>query len=141
MAPICPRAPELVWVHGLTAGDVMVNGSIPCGVTAAARSSMGRPRQAGAVIIAGAGRKRVSHRRAGCGACLQLMIETTRNLVEAAGAAPLAAALNLRDQLIGKCVALILSGGNASREQLLDVLTREHAMSLGTRHESDSANS
>ena len=30
------------------------------------------------------------------------MIETTRNLVEAAGAAPLAAALKLRDQLAGK---------------------------------------
>jgi threonine dehydratase len=51
-----------------------------------------------------------------------LMIETTRNLVEAAGAAPLAAALKLRDQLAGKRVSLILSGGNASREQLLDVL-------------------
>jgi threonine dehydratase len=52
-----------------------------------------------------------------------LMIEATRNLVEAAGAAPLAAALKLRDRLIGKRVALILSGGNASPEQLLDVLT------------------
>jgi threonine dehydratase len=51
-----------------------------------------------------------------------LMIETTRNLVEAAGAAPLAAALELRDRLAGKRVALIASGGNVSREQLLDVL-------------------
>jgi threonine dehydratase len=51
-----------------------------------------------------------------------LMIETTRNLVEAAGAAPLAAALRLRDRLNGRRVALILSGGNASREQLLDAL-------------------
>lgn len=51
-----------------------------------------------------------------------LMIEATRNLVEAAGAAPLAAALRLREQLTGKLVALILSGGNASREQLLDAL-------------------
>ena len=51
-----------------------------------------------------------------------LMIGATRNLVEAAGAAPLAAALNLREQLEGKRVALILSGGNASREQLLEVL-------------------
>jgi threonine dehydratase len=50
------------------------------------------------------------------------MIETTRNLVEAAGAAPLAAALRLRPQLEGRRVALILSGGNASREQLVDVL-------------------
>jgi threonine dehydratase len=53
-----------------------------------------------------------------------LMIEATRNLVEAAGAAPLAAGLRLREELNGKRVALILSGGNASREQLLDVLGR-----------------
>jgi threonine dehydratase len=52
-----------------------------------------------------------------------LMIETTRNLVEAAGAAPLAAALRLREQLSGKTVALIASGGNATREQLLEVLS------------------
>jgi threonine dehydratase len=57
-----------------------------------------------------------------------LLIEATRNLVEAAGAAPLAAALRLREQLIGKRVALILSGGNVSREQLLDLLGREHAI-------------
>jgi threonine dehydratase len=56
-----------------------------------------------------------------------LMIETTRNLVEASGAAPLAAALRLREQLSGRRVALIASGGNATREQLLDVLGREHA--------------
>jgi threonine dehydratase len=57
-----------------------------------------------------------------------LMIEATRNLVEAAGAAPLAAALRLRDELAGKRIALILSGGNASREQLLDVLGHERAL-------------
>ena len=57
-----------------------------------------------------------------------LMIETTRNLVEAAGAAPLAAALKLRDELRGKRVALVASGGNATREQLLDVLGREPAL-------------
>jgi threonine dehydratase len=53
-----------------------------------------------------------------------LMIEATRNLVEAAGAAPLAAGLRLREGLAGKRVALILSGGNVSRAQLLDVLRR-----------------
>jgi threonine dehydratase len=53
-----------------------------------------------------------------------LMIEATRNLVEAAGAAALAAALRLREQLGGKRVALILSGGNASREQLLEALAQ-----------------
>jgi threonine dehydratase len=54
-----------------------------------------------------------------------LMIELTRNLVEAAGAAPLAAALELRDRVAGSRVALIASGGNVSREQLLAVLTGE----------------
>ncbi|MFL6012919.1 MAG: threonine/serine dehydratase, partial [Gaiellaceae bacterium] len=55
-------------------------------------------------------------------AAQKTMIETTRNLVEAAGAAPLAAALKLRKRLAGKRVALVLSGGNATREQLLEVL-------------------
>ncbi len=58
-----------------------------------------------------------------------LLIDATRNLVEAAGAAPLAAALKLRDRLRGKRVALILSGGNASREQLLDVLALKAGIS------------
>jgi threonine dehydratase len=50
------------------------------------------------------------------------MIEMTRNLVEAAGAASFAAAMKLRDELAGNVVAVILSGGNASRDQVLDVL-------------------
>jgi threonine dehydratase len=52
----------------------------------------------------------------------RLLIEATRNLVEAAGAAPFAAAMRLRRELHGKRIALVASGGNASREQLLDVL-------------------
>jgi threonine dehydratase len=55
-------------------------------------------------------------------AAQKTMIETTRNLVEAAGAAPLAAALKLRERLAGKRVALVLTGGNATRDQLLEVL-------------------
>jgi threonine dehydratase len=47
-----------------------------------------------------------------------LMIEKTRTLVEAAGAAPLAAALELRDRLAGKTIALICSGGNIGPPQL-----------------------
>jgi threonine dehydratase len=50
------------------------------------------------------------------------MIETTRNLVEAAGAAPLAGALSLRERLAGKRVALVCSGGNISPAQLADIL-------------------
>jgi threonine dehydratase len=52
------------------------------------------------------------------------LIETTRNLVEAAGAAALAGALQLRDGIAGKRIALVVSGGNASPQQLLDVLAR-----------------
>jgi threonine dehydratase len=48
----------------------------------------------------------------------RLMIEHTRNLVEPAGAAPLAAARKLRDRLRGKRVALVASGGNISPAQL-----------------------
>ena len=43
-------------------------------------------------------------------------------LAPAAGAAPLAAALELRERLAGRRVALICSGGNVTPEQLLDVL-------------------
>jgi threonine dehydratase len=52
------------------------------------------------------------------------LIETTRNLVEAAGAASLAAALSLRERLAGKRVAIVCSGGNISPAQLADVLAR-----------------
>lgn len=48
----------------------------------------------------------------------RMMIEKTRNLVEAAGAAPLAAALRLKDRVAGKTLALICSGGNVSPQQL-----------------------
>ncbi len=50
------------------------------------------------------------------------MIEKTRNLVEPAGAAPLAAAIRLKDRLAGKRVALVCSGGNISPAQLKEAL-------------------
>jgi threonine dehydratase len=55
-------------------------------------------------------------------AAILTMIETTRNLVEAAGAAALAGALGLRERLAGRRVALVCSGGNISPAQLADVL-------------------
>ena len=58
-----------------------------------------------------------------CGAA-RLMIEKTRNLVEGAGAAPLAAALKLRDRLLGRRVALMCTGGNLSLLQLKEVLNK-----------------
>lgn len=53
---------------------------------------------------------------------VRLMIETTRNLTEPAGAAPLAAALHLKDQLAGRQIALILSGSNITPAQLRELL-------------------
>jgi threonine dehydratase len=53
-----------------------------------------------------------------------LMIEKTRTLVEGAGAAPLAAALKIRERLRGRNVALICSGGNISPAQLVHLLQR-----------------
>ncbi len=50
------------------------------------------------------------------------MIEATRQLVEAAGAAPLAAVSRLRDRLAGRRVALLCTGGNISLAQLREVL-------------------
>ncbi|HEV8367508.1 MAG TPA: pyridoxal-phosphate dependent enzyme, partial [Pyrinomonadaceae bacterium] len=52
-----------------------------------------------------------------------LYIEKAHTLVEHAGAASLAAALKLRDQLIGHRVALIVTGGNLTVEQLRGILS------------------
>ena len=50
------------------------------------------------------------------------MIERAHTLAEAAGAASLAAAYQMRDELAGKKVGLICSGGNVSLEQLKQAL-------------------
>ncbi len=50
------------------------------------------------------------------------MLERTRNLVEAAGAAPLAAVLKHRGRFAGKRIALIASGGNVTLDQLRSLL-------------------
>ena len=47
-----------------------------------------------------------------------LYVEKAHTLTEAAGAASLAAALRLRERLAGQTVALVLSGGNITIEQL-----------------------
>jgi threonine dehydratase len=54
-----------------------------------------------------------------------LLLETTRQIAEGAGAAPLAAALKRRSELAGKNVGLILSGGNITIEQLRRIIDRE----------------
>ncbi|MCL4858847.1 MAG: threonine/serine dehydratase [Caldilineaceae bacterium] len=51
-------------------------------------------------------------------AAMRHYLEKAKTLAEPAGAAPLAAALRIRERLRGKKVALILSGGNASPDEL-----------------------
>lgn len=51
-----------------------------------------------------------------------LYLEKAKTLAELAGAASLAAALQLQDRIAGKKVALILSGGNMSPEKLRRIL-------------------
>ncbi|HHD64122.1 MAG TPA: pyridoxal-phosphate dependent enzyme, partial [Desulfobulbaceae bacterium] len=53
---------------------------------------------------------------------VRLLIMHSHNLVEEAGAAPLAAALNLKKQLVGKKIVLVVSGGNLSVERLAHIL-------------------
>jgi threonine dehydratase len=56
---------------------------------------------------------------------MRLLIEHTRNLPEAAGAASLAGALKLKESLAGKNVALVMSGGNVTLKQLREILSSQ----------------
>lgn len=52
-------------------------------------------------------------------------LELTHNLTEHAGAASLAAALKIKDQLVGKKVVLVVSGGNISMRHLVAALDQQ----------------
>ena len=56
---------------------------------------------------------------------VRLALRTTHNLAEGAGAASLAAAMKLKDQLIGRKVVCVMSGGNIDAATLAMVLRRE----------------
>jgi threonine dehydratase len=56
---------------------------------------------------------------------LRVILETTHNLAEPAGAASVAAAFRLRERFAGKKVALSMSGGNITLEQLKSILDEE----------------
>jgi threonine dehydratase len=56
---------------------------------------------------------------------IRLLIETSRQVAEGAGAAAIAAAMQMRDELSGKKVGLMLSGGNITAEQLKRILSFE----------------
>ena len=58
-------------------------------------------------------------------AAIRLLLATARQVVEGAGAAPVAAAMQRRDQLTGKNVGLIVSGGNITIDQLSRVINHE----------------
>jgi threonine dehydratase len=58
---------------------------------------------------------------------VSLLINIEKTVVEGAGAAGLAAALKLRGDLAGRCVGLVLCGGNIDTRLLASVLTRELA--------------
>jgi threonine dehydratase len=60
-------------------------------------------------------------------AATRLMIEKTRNLVEPAGAAALAAVLGTPGRFAGRRVAIVCSGGNISPAQLVELWPRERA--------------
>jgi threonine dehydratase len=53
---------------------------------------------------------------------IRLALRATHNLAEGAGAASLAALVKLRDQLAGKTVVCVMSGGNITNEMLQAVL-------------------
>ena len=58
-------------------------------------------------------------------AAVRLLVRTTHNLAEGAGAAGVAGVAKLRDTLAGKTVAVILSGSNIDAETLRRVLSNE----------------
>jgi threonine dehydratase len=56
---------------------------------------------------------------------IRLVLDTARQVVEGAGAAAVAAAMARREELAGKTVGMILSGGNITGEQLRRILNHE----------------
>ena len=56
---------------------------------------------------------------------VRLLLRTTHNLAEGAGAVGLAGAMKLRQELAGKSVGIILSGGNIDAATLRQVMTGE----------------
>ena len=55
---------------------------------------------------------------------IRLYVEKAHTIAEGAGAAPLAAAIKIKDGLKGKRVVLELSGGNITAQMLRDILCR-----------------
>jgi len=56
---------------------------------------------------------------------IRVLLKTTHNLAEGAGAAGLAGLMALRESLAGKSVGIVISGSNIDLETLRRVLARE----------------
>jgi threonine dehydratase len=61
-------------------------------------------------------------------AAIRCYAATIHHLAEGGGAAPLAAALKMREQLAGKRVGLILTGSNIDRAALMQALRIDAAL-------------
>jgi threonine dehydratase len=57
---------------------------------------------------------------------IRILFSDTHNIAEGAGAAPLAAALQERDRLVGKKVAVVQSGGNIDRALFTEILAERN---------------
>jgi threonine dehydratase len=53
---------------------------------------------------------------------VRLALRATHNLAEGAGAASLAAAVKLREELVGKKIVCVMSGGNIDQATLARIL-------------------
>ena len=53
---------------------------------------------------------------------IQLLVEKAHTIAEGAGAAPLAAAIKLKEELKGKKVALVITGGNITFQNLCQII-------------------
>jgi len=71
-------------------------------------------------------------------AAMRAMFECTHNVCEGAGAAAFAAAMQERDRIAGREVAVVVTGGNVDRAQFAQVLAADgHARSPARRGRSE----
>jgi threonine dehydratase len=64
---------------------------------------------------------------------VRILLDTTRQVAELAGAAPVAAALRLRDRIADRNVGLVLSGGNITMDGLLAILSGREERNVPVR--------
>jgi len=81
------------------------------------------PNPAAVTAIQGGAERVVAVSEAAIRAAMRAYFTDTHNVVEGAGAAPLAALLDERDRMRGKRVAVVASGGNVDAAVFRDVLT------------------